>query len=175
MCADDDEETKFEKRQMWKADEQDKIREESNKQLLEDVIDKKKQGDIFKKKVGEYNKPMIFSIFGFLLSLMIGLVYPVFGALMIKCIFGLLSADPVKNALDDIGVFVMWMAIMSFGLIFAVSGRAIFFGYIGENITMNMRKNLYESVMRKHMGWHDDRRHNSGVVTSLLSGECSHL
>ena len=107
--------------------------------------------------------------------MLIGCVYPVFGGLMIKCIFGLLTANPPSEASNEISSYVMWLAILAGSLGITAIFRAIFFGYIGENITMNMRKDLYTSILRKHMGWHDDRRHNSGIMTSLLSGECSHL
>lgn len=60
-------------------------------------------------------------------------------------------------------------------LFVAASLRGIFFGYVSEAITENIRKDVYTSVMRKHMGWHDIRTNNSGVITSILAGECSSL
>jgi ABC-type multidrug transport system fused ATPase/permease subunit len=71
--------------------------------------------------------------------------------------------------------YALYMFFVALSLLVTVTLRAIVFGYISENVTMNIRKDLYQSVMRKHMGWHDERKNNSGVISSLLSGECSHL
>jgi ATP-binding cassette subfamily B (MDR/TAP) protein 1 len=162
---------------MKEADEKDTLKEAANKATLENLIDPKKQNGIFKKKINEHNKPVINIIIGTFLSLCIGCVYPIFGAFMIKCIFTLLMVDPNDrhSASKNMNPYALWMFIIACSLLVTVTLRAIVFGYISENVTMNIRKDLYQSVMRKHMGWHDDRRNNSGVIASMLSGECSHL
>ena len=38
-----------------------------------------------------------------------------------------------------------------------------------------MRRDLYQNVFRKHIGWHDIRSNNSGVITAVLAGECTQL
>lgn len=99
---DQDEDFKFAKEQMKKADEQDVTREEANELVKTDLKDPKKQDKIFKAKVMQYNKPILLFLFGFLMSFLIGCSYPIIGGFMIKCIFGLMSANPPANASKDI-------------------------------------------------------------------------
>lgn len=141
------------------------------------MTDPKKQGSLFKKKIAEYNKPIFASIIGVICSAIMGLANPVFGAIMIKCIFGmlLLPADKYNEASETMNEWVIWLAIICVVMFFAATIRGIFFGYVGETITLNMRSDVYKSVMRKHMGWHDIRTNNSGVITSIMAGECSQL
>lgn len=47
----------------------------------------------------------------------------------------------------------------------------ILFSKVGHNITMGVRKELYESVLRKNIGWHDDRSNASGIITSTLASD----
>ena len=38
-----------------------------------------------------------------------------------------------------------------------------------------MRKSLLESVLRKHLGWHDVRENGSGVIGNMLNHEVNSL
>ena len=85
-----DEDLILEKQKMKEAEELDKAKDEQVAASTASIRDSKKQGDVFKKKVGEYNKPMILSVFGMLMCIIIGCQNPIFGALLIKCIFSML-------------------------------------------------------------------------------------
>lgn len=43
------------------------------------------------------------------------------------------------------------------------------FGQVGENITLNVRANLYKSILAKHIGWHDDPEHATGILSATLA------
>jgi ABC-type multidrug transport system fused ATPase/permease subunit len=45
------------------------------------------------------------------------------------------------------------------------------FGVIGENVTLNIRKRLYKSIVSKHAGWFDDRSNAPGILTTTLSSD----
>lgn len=130
---------------MKDADEQDALKEAGNKAIMENLIDPKKQSDIFKKKINQHNRPVINIIIGTFLSLCIGCVYPIFGAFMIKCIFSLLMVDPNDrhSASKNMNPYALYMFIIALSLLVTVTLRAIVFGYISENVTMNIRKDLY--------------------------------
>ena len=38
-------------------------------------------------------------------------------------------------------------------------------------MTLNVRADLYKNILRKHMGWHDNRDHSSGVLTAVLAAD----
>lgn len=50
-------------------------------------------------------------------------------------------------------------------------GKLMGFGIVGENITLNMRSKLYQSIIKREIGWFDDRENAPGVLTSTLASE----
>ena len=42
---------------------------------------------------------------------------------------------------------------------------------VSENITGKVRQDLYESILRKDIGWHDHRENGSGIMTGTLSSD----
>ena len=47
----------------------------------------------------------------------------------------------------------------------------LFFTKLGEKIICGVRKELYQSVIRKQIGWHDNRDNASGIVTATLASD----
>lgn len=100
-----------------------------------------------------------------------------FGAVMIKCVFSMLglTSENHAHAISIMHKWVVCLAIFS-AYTFVVSLlKSLSFGIVSENLTENMRRDVYQSVLRKHMGWHDIRSNNAGVISAVLAGECSAL
>jgi len=68
--------------------------------------------------------------------------------------------------------YILIIAIMSG--IGATLGKC-FFAVTGENITMNVRINLYKSMLRKNLGWFDKRENSTGILTGVLSRDVGFL
>jgi ABC-type multidrug transport system fused ATPase/permease subunit len=49
------------------------------------------------------------------------------------------------------------------------------FGIVGENITINVRQKLYYSILKKNMGFFDDRENAPGVLNSVLASDVQAL
>ena len=51
----------------------------------------------------------------------------------------------------------MCLMIFCIAVVTAIAGTSskVFFAITGENITIHTRINLYASILRKNMGWHD--------------------
>ena len=71
----------------------------------------------------------------------------------------------------EIVKLVIGMIIFALCVHMAVFFYKMIFGSIASNITLNMRKYLYESIMNKDVGWFDDRDHASGILTTTLSAD----
>ena len=63
------------------------------------------------------------------------------------------------------------MAISATSIFITKTFTITFFSRLGNNIISGVRKELYESVLRKEIGWHDNRDNSSGVVTSTLASD----
>ena len=44
-----------------------------------------------------------------------------------------------------------------------------FFSLLGENVTFQIRKDLYATILRKNMGWFDLRENSTGVISSTMA------
>jgi ABC-type multidrug transport system fused ATPase/permease subunit len=71
--------------------------------------------------------------------------------------------------------WVLWLLIVAIICGLSIGFRTYLFTYVAEGVTMNMRRDVYSSTLYKHMGWHDVRTNNSGVINAMLSGDCSML
>ncbi len=99
---------------------------------------------------------------------------PLFGLFLTKMLFALMNPD-LDQMREDSNFWVMWMAIVACAALFTYTGQKACFGIIGENITLGMRKILYDSLIRKHMGFFDKRENSPGVLSSVLATEAQEL
>ena len=47
------------------------------------------------------------------------------------------------------------------------------FGILGETVTEKVRQNLYSSILKKHVGWFDDRENATSVLTTAMFQDTS--
>ena len=67
------------------------------------------------------------------------------------------------------------MLLAAFVIFLSKSISSVCFAYVAENITLGVRKDLYAVILRKHIGWHDEGKNGSGVMSSTLSTDCQTL
>ena len=99
----------------------------------------------------------MYIIIGFFFETLKGIISTIFGAFIIKNLFAMMNNynDPDKMR-DEVNYWCGIMfgcALLAFVCVFSAK---YLFGVVGENITINIRQDLYKDIMRKHMGWHDD-------------------
>jgi ABC-type multidrug transport system fused ATPase/permease subunit len=122
----------------------------------------------FLRELAPYNRPIWSNILGFFSNLIHGCTMPTLGMLIVQCIFSMSNPDFDKMVLD-VNYWVVWIVVCgSIELFTCFVGKSMFC-IIGENITLHIRKDLYVSILQKHMGWHDNREHSAGNLTSILS------
>jgi hypothetical protein len=100
----------------------------------------------FLKELGKYNRPIWSILLGFITNIIHGCTTPFLGLLIVKCIFSMGNPDLVMM-LSDVTYWVGWIAIVgSTELITCFIGKSMF-GVVGENITLNVRKDLYVAIL----------------------------
>lgn len=67
------------------------------------------------------------------------------------------------------------MTLVAFGSFFSYFGSQFIFKKLGENITMNVRKALYESMLHKDISFYDNRDNQPGVLTTALASDVQKL
>lgn len=86
-----------------------------------------------------------------------------------------LEVEPRQTVLQAVAPYIWAMFIGAFAMLVVKSGASIAFAFVAENLTMGVRGDLYETILRKHMGWHDDPKNASGIMCSVLSSETQKL
>ena len=57
-------------------------------------------------------------------------------------------------------------------LVAAVATKTAF-GFLGENVTFEVRKILYISILKKNIGWFDQKENGASVLTSAMASDTS--
>lgn len=45
------------------------------------------------------------------------------------------------------------------------------FGYLGERMTLEIRKLLFKSIIHKHIGWFDHKENSTGILINNLASD----
>ena len=45
------------------------------------------------------------------------------------------------------------------------------FGVMGENVTLRIRDELYSSIIRKNIGWFDDKENAPGILSASMASD----
>lgn len=85
------------------------------------------------------------------------MIGPVFGILIIKTLFAMINNfNDLELMRKDVNFWCLLMflgSILTLILIFITKKS---FSVVAENITLNVRADLYLQILKKHVGWHDD-------------------
>jgi len=66
-------------------------------------------------------------------------------------------------------VILMFGCAILLGL--SKSASLVLLSRVSEKIVQGIRRELYQSILRKNVGWHDSRDNSSGVMTATLSSD----
>lgn len=69
---------------------------------------------------------------------------------------------------------IFWVVAMALISIYAGINMFFYkysFGIVGQGLTKSIRAVTYERIIRKHIGWYDDRDNNPGNLTTLLQSD----
>jgi len=69
---------------------------------------------------------------------------------------------------------LIWCMIMIIGSVVIFISKAVggvMLSKVSENITGKVRQDLYESILRKDIGWHDHRDNSAGIMTGTLASD----
>ena len=110
--------------------------------------------------------------FGFFFEIIKGLISTTFGALIMKNFFSILNNfndyHKMRKDVDFWSLMKFITAIVAFICCFA--SKALF-SRVGENITLNVRADLYTQIIKKQIGWHDDASNASGILGAILASD----
>jgi len=124
----------------------------------------------FASRISPYAKPFINVMIGLFVSTLQGCMLPLFGITIGKVTFALMKPDP-DEVRDEADKWCLYMLMIMIGSFFTAFSQKFAFGVVGENITLKIRERLYSSILKKHIGWFDERENAPGVLTTVLASD----
>ena len=106
---------------------------------------------------------------------------PIFAGLVLAKILGLLSVplavigflfpgdDPMIALEREVNHYASIMSIFAVISFVAAFAQKYCFATLGENVTIGVRKLLYNNILQKNIGWFDLRENSTGVLSSAMA------
>ena len=160
---------------------------------MDDLIDPKKQSKAFGELMTKYTYPMYAKIIGIFGVILFAIVSPMFGwwimatmnalnegyadRMIAACIASGQVNPPCPPMVSEDGPFdraLFWciMMIIASILIMITKGVGdVMLKKVSNNMVTGVRKDLYEAMLRKDIGWHDDRDNSAGILTGTLASD----
>jgi len=84
---------------------------------------------------------------------------------------GVIPSEPEETVLEQCLPWCYIMIAGATGIFISKAIGGIMLSRVSENITGAVRKDLYESIVRKDIGWHDHRENSAGIMTGTLASD----
>lgn len=137
-------------------------------------VEKKLEGVSFA-RIMSYYHPKWMGYSAFLIAAINAFAFPLFGFIFSKLMFILMSVGHTKTFGKDrdfwCGMFLLECAIIGIVSFF----QKYVFSYVGENLTFDVRFDLFKGIIYKHLQWFDDKRRAPGILSNVLSEDIGAL
>uniref|UniRef100_UPI004038F499 ATP-binding cassette sub-family B member 5 n=1 Tax=Callospermophilus lateralis TaxID=76772 RepID=UPI004038F499 len=120
-------------------------------------------------KIFKLNKSeWIFVILGTLASVLNGIVHPIFSIIFAKIItmFEGDNKTTLKNNAETYSMIFFILGIISFVSFFM---QGLFYGRVGEILTMRLRHLAFKAMLYQDIAWFDDKENSTGALTTTLA------
>lgn len=116
-------------------------------------------------------------VIGVILTILNGLVYPVFSiflSVIITSLFDLQSSKPatVDKGRHDADIASLVFLILAVAGFLGIFARDLMTYIVGEEITSNIRKTAYNKILKMPVYWFDNPENNCGVLSTRLGTDC---
>ncbi|KAJ2031442.1 hypothetical protein H4S03_006625 [Coemansia sp. S3946] len=111
---------------------------------------------------------------GTIFTIIDGASFPCFSIVFSKMIVALGDTDPSEQSRKVnlyAGLFFMFACVV----FFAIGGRNLLFSRAGEQITFNVRYDVFSAMMRQDASYFDRKENGTGALTSRLATEAAEL
>jgi len=157
---------------LTKADDLLKQYNDKVKADMDDVLNPKKQEKAFSSAVNAHSKPVWKLVVAFLCVFIVGGICPLFGWFVMEAMNKMNMAKFAGlSAFDESIPWILIMFGSCFVLFIAKGVAGVLTAHITTNVINETRKDLYQNIMRKDIGWHDLRENGAGVMTSTLASD----
>ena len=125
-------------------------------------------------RIMSFYSPKWLAYLGFVSSVVNAFSFPIYGLIYAKLLF-IMMAPHSPNFKPDrefwCGMFLLEVFLLG---VFSFLQKYIFM-YIGENLTFDVRKELYRGIIYKDISWFDNKDRAPGILSNVLSEDIGAL
>lgn len=119
--------------------------------------------------------PRWLSISGVIASIFCSLQMPLFGFVLSKFIFVLITDDSLENFVAKRNFWTLVFALLCVGKGISSYLQKLCFAMGGEKLTYNLRVKFFSALMHKSVGWFDNKNRAPGILTKILTEDINSL
>jgi len=86
-----------------------------------------------------------------------------------------MRVDDMEYLRNESNTWCLAMTIAAVVMLCTGFSQKSLFGIVGENITKNMRRDLYYNIIRKHVGFFDNHDNSPSVLNTVLANDIQAL
>lgn len=119
-------------------------------------------------EIMKYMTPKYLQPIGMIASFLASLSLPMFGYILSQYMFLLANASEsyYREEANNWALAFMGLCLL-IGLTTGI--QKLCFGLGGENLTQTLRVKLFDALLRKNIGWFDDKNRAPGILTNMIS------
>ena len=72
-------------------------------------------------------------------------------------------------------IWTIVFAVLVIGIGLSTFFQILCFGWGGDNLTLKLRVKLFEAILRKHIGWFDNKDRAPGILTNIITEHISQV
>jgi len=156
-------------------EEQKKLKKEEAKKKKQEARKQAIQDKLITSRLFLYNKPeRPMLILGIIIAAINGTCFPMFSLIMADMleVFTLPSAPDFRERANMDALWFLLIGILSFVCNWLQLG---IFAYIGENLTLKIRCDVFKKLLKMPMAWFDQSENAPGALTTKLATDASQV
>ena len=153
--------------------EEKKEKEKEENKVLVEKYDK----GIFIRVFSYLDNHKVSFVIGVIITLLNGLVYPVFSIFLSRIINALFSLSSSNAALrqsgrNDANIASLAFLLLAIASLIGIFIRDLLVYIVGEQITSSIRKEAFKKMLTMPIYWFDRSDNNTGVLSTRLGTDC---
>jgi len=125
-------------------------------------------------RIMSYYSPKWLAFLGVLVSVVNSFGFPLWGLLYAKLLF-IMMAPNSPTFEHDRGLYCGLFLLLCFFIGLCGFLQKYLFMYVGENLTFDVRNELYKGIIYKHLAWFDSKDRAPGILSNVLSEDIGAL
>lgn len=110
-----------------------------------------------------------------------GVIFPIFSIFLSKMLVVLLSVqasvssgmEVSQSDINEINLYALIFLLLGIAAFFLTTFQMACFNYVGEEITRQIRTDVFHKILRMPIPWFDIPKNNGGALATKLSTDCN--